>query len=151
MHTVRPAAVAGMFYPGTPAVLGAAVRGYLAEARSSPETEAPLPKAIIVPHAGYVYSGPVAAPAYRRIAAGRGRVHRVVLLGPVHRVPIRGLALPAADAFATPLGTIVCEPQLGGDRSPRDADQGAAELVIAHRQSPQAPPRAFAAFLAPAR
>jgi len=50
-----------MFYPGTPAVLGAAVRGYLAEARSSPDADAPLPKAIIVPHAGYVYSGPVAA------------------------------------------------------------------------------------------
>ena len=109
VHTVRPAAVAGMFYPGTPAVLGAAVRGYLAEAGSSPEMETPLPKAVIVPHAGYVYSGPVAAPAYRRIAAGRGTIRRVVLLGPVHRVPIRGLALPGADAFATPLGTVAVD------------------------------------------
>jgi hypothetical protein len=98
-----------MFYPGTTAVLGAAVRGYLAEAGLSPETEAPLPKAVIVPHAGYVYSGPVAAPAYRRIAAGRGTIRRVVLLGPVHRVPIGGLALPAADAFATPLGTVAVD------------------------------------------
>ena len=105
MQTVRPAAVAGMFYPGTPSVLSAAVLGYLAEARPSPAAEV-LPKAVLVPHAGYVYSGPVAAPAYRRLAAGRGRIRRVVLLGPVHRVPIRGLALPAADAFATPLGTV---------------------------------------------
>jgi AmmeMemoRadiSam system protein B len=114
VHSVRPAAVAGMFYPGTPAVLGAAVRGYLAEAGSSPETDTPLPKAVIVPHAGYVYSGPVAAPAYRRIAAGRGTIRRVVLLGPVHRVPIRGLALPAADAFATPLGTVAVDTDAAG-------------------------------------
>jgi MEMO1 family protein len=106
MRAVRPAAVAGMFYPGTPTVLSAAVRAYLADAGSMQETRDPLPKALIVPHAGYVYSGPVAAPAYRRIAAGRASVRRVVLLGPVHRVPIRGLALPAAQAFATPLGTV---------------------------------------------
>lgn len=105
MLSVRPAAVAGMFYPGTPAVLGAAVRAYLAEA-PPPAATASVPKALIVPHAGYVYSGPVAAPAYRRIAAGRGTIRRVVLLGPVHRVPIRGLALPSAKAFATPLGTV---------------------------------------------
>lgn len=109
MPSVRPAAVAGTFYPGTPAVLGAAVRGYLAEVGPSPETDTPLPKALIVPHAGYVYSGPVAAPAYRRIAAGRDTIRRVVLLGPVHRVPIRGLALPAAQAFATPLGTVAID------------------------------------------
>lgn len=106
MRAVRPAAVAGMFYPGTPTVLSAAVQAYLADAGSMQETRDPLPKALIVPHAGYVYSGPVAAPAYRRIAAGRASVRRVVLLGPVHRVPIRGLALPAAQAFATPLGTV---------------------------------------------
>lgn len=109
MPSVRPAAVAGTFYPGTPALLGAAVRGYLAEAGPSPETDTPLPKALIVPHAGYIYSGPVAAPAYRRIAAGRDTIRRVVLLGPVHRVPIRGLALPATQAFATPLGTVAVD------------------------------------------
>ena len=65
-----------------------------------------MPKALIVPHAGYVYSGPVAASAYARIASGRSTIRRIVLLGPVHRVPIRGLALPTARAFATPLGTI---------------------------------------------
>jgi len=106
MRAVRPAAVAGMFYPGTPTVLSAAVQTYLADAGSMQATRDPLPKALIVPHAGYVYSGPVAAPAYRRIAAGRASVRRVILLGPVHRVPIRGLALPAAQAFATPLGTV---------------------------------------------
>jgi AmmeMemoRadiSam system protein B len=109
MRAVRPAAVAGTFYPGTPTVLSAAVQAYLADAGSMQETRDPLPKALIVPHAGYVYSGPVAAPAYRRIAAGRASVRRVVLLGPVHRVPILGLALPAAQAFATPLGTVAID------------------------------------------
>jgi AmmeMemoRadiSam system protein B len=95
-----------MFYPQAPTALGAAVRGYLAEGLPSAEADPLPPKAVIVPHAGYVYSAPVAAPAYRRIARGRDVTRRVVLLGPVHRVPIRGLALPAADAFATPLGAI---------------------------------------------
>lgn len=110
-----------MFYPGTPALLGAAVRAYLAEARSPVEPGALVPKALIVPHAGYVYSAAVAAPAYRRIAAGRGTIRRVVLLGPVHRVPVRGLALPAAQAFATPLGTVCV-----------DADAVARALELPH-------------------
>jgi len=121
VSNIRPAAVAGMFYPGTPAVLGAAVRAYLAEAQSPAEATPALPKALIVPHAGYVYSAPVAAPAYRRIAAGRGAIRRVVLLGPVHRVPVRGLALPAAEAFATPLGTV-----------PVDADAVRRALKMPH-------------------
>jgi AmmeMemoRadiSam system protein B len=105
MQTIRPAAVAGMFYPDAPSALSAAVREHLA--RVAPRAAGGvLPKALIVPHAGYVYSGPVAASAYARIAAGRGVIRRVVLLGPVHRVPIRGLALPVAQAFATPLGTV---------------------------------------------
>jgi len=107
VSTVRPAAVAGMFYPGTPAVLGAAVRAYLEETR--PATPGVLPKALIVPHAGYVYSGPIAASAYRRIAQGRGTIRRVVLMGPVHRVPIRGMALPLATAFMTPLGSVAVD------------------------------------------
>ncbi|HEV2976735.1 MAG TPA: AmmeMemoRadiSam system protein B [Casimicrobiaceae bacterium] len=121
MSSIRPAAVAGMFYPGTPAALGAAVRAYLAEAQSPAEAAPVLPKALIVPHAGYVYSAPVAAPAFRRIAAGRGAIRRVVLLGPVHRVPVRGLALPAAEAFATPLGTV-----------PVDADAVRRALEVPH-------------------
>jgi len=106
---VRPAAVAGMFYPGSPAALSSAVKAYLAEAAQRGSAADRLPKALIVPHAGYVYSGPVAARAYRRIASGRGHLRRVVLLGPVHRVPIRGLALPAARSFETPLGTLAVD------------------------------------------
>lgn len=113
-HSLRPAAVAGLFYPGSAAALKQAVDACLAQARpGAPDREPPgvpklpkLPKAVIVPHAGYVYSGPVAAHAYRRIAAGRASIRRVVMLGPVHRVPIEGLALPAARAFATPLGRV---------------------------------------------
>ncbi len=67
------------------------------------------PKALIVPHAGYIYSGPIAAAAYARLLDARSRIRRVVLLGPVHRVPIRGLALPGAASFATPLGTIAVD------------------------------------------
>jgi AmmeMemoRadiSam system protein B len=104
---VRPAAVAGMFYPGESPALAAAVHGYLADGKGAAGR---LPKALIVPHAGYVYSGPIAASAYRRIAAARESIRRVVLLGPVHRVPIRGLALPAARAFATPLGRVSVDP-----------------------------------------
>ena len=107
---IRPAAVAGMFYPGAPAALAGAVRAYLDEHADELPPGAVRPKALIVPHAGYVYSGPVAASAYRRLAGGRSSVRRVVLLGPVHRVPIRGLALPAARAFATPLGSVAIDP-----------------------------------------
>ena len=103
MHDVRPAAVAGTFYPESAARLAAEVRGYLA---AVPASAGIPPKAVIVPHAGYVYSGPVAAAAYERLAALRGRVTRVVLLGPTHRVAVRGLALPRARAFATPLGEV---------------------------------------------
>lgn len=106
MHTqrVREPAVAGMFYPGPAGVLAKDVEGYLREA--APEEPGPAPKAVIVPHAGYIYSGPVAARAYARLAACRGVVERVVLLGPTHRVAALGLALPEADAFATPLGVV---------------------------------------------
>ena len=105
MTLVRHAAVAGMFYPGDPRELDSVVRQMLAEA--APETpESPAPKAIIAPHAGYVYSGPIAAKAYARLKPAAGVVRRVVLLGPCHRVPVRGLAVSAADAFETPLGRI---------------------------------------------
>jgi AmmeMemoRadiSam system protein B len=106
MRDVRPAAVAGMFYPDAPPALAAQVRAYLADARKRPAGGGALPKALIAPHAGYVYSGPIAAFAYARLAAARDTVRRVVLLGPTHRVPVRGLALPAARAFDTPLGTV---------------------------------------------
>ncbi|MDH3978878.1 MAG: AmmeMemoRadiSam system protein B [Gammaproteobacteria bacterium] len=104
MSTNRPPAVAGMFYPANPAELSAGICALLADADAGASTR--LPKALIVPHAGYVYSGPVAAKAYARLAPLAGRIKRVVLLGPVHHVPVRGLALPQAVAFTTPLGEI---------------------------------------------
>jgi hypothetical protein len=101
----RRAAVAGLFYPGTPSELGRAVDDALAGAAGR-GAAGDVPKALIVPHAGYVYSGPVAAEAYARLEPARGVIERVVILGPCHRVPVRGLALPAAAAFETPLGTL---------------------------------------------
>jgi AmmeMemoRadiSam system protein B/AmmeMemoRadiSam system protein A len=105
MVSIRPAAVAGMFYPADAGELAREVDEMLA--RSVASGLAPgFPKALIVPHAGYVYSGSVAAEAYDRLRPARGIVRRVVLLGPCHRVPVRGLALPEATAFATPLGQV---------------------------------------------
>jgi hypothetical protein len=104
VQRVRPAAVAGAFYPADPARLEAMVRGYLAAARRE-EMGLP-PKALIVPHAGYVYSGPVAASAYALLAAVAPRIRRVVLLGPSHRVPFAGLAASSATHFETPLGLV---------------------------------------------
>jgi AmmeMemoRadiSam system protein B len=104
MHTIRHPAVAGSFYPGQASVLLNDVMTLLAAAR--PPASAGLPKALIVPHAGYIYSGATAAQAYASLAVGRHTIRRVVLLGPVHRVPIRGLALPGVDFFATPLGEV---------------------------------------------
>ena len=104
MHTVRPAAVAGAFYPGQTSALSATVLALLAKAGA--DTDIAAPKAIIVPHAGYIYSGATAALAYAQLAAARSSIRRVILLGPVHRVAVRGLALPGAAAFATPLGEI---------------------------------------------
>src|ERR1700704_3190294 len=109
MASVRPPAVAGTFYPGDPRALAAEID----ELMGGVEQLAPrlgFPKALVVPHAGYIYSGGVAARAYDDIAPGRGIVKRVVLLGPVHRVAVRGLALPAAEFFDTPLGRIAVDP-----------------------------------------
>ncbi len=106
MSTVRQPAVAGAFYPGDAETLALEVASLLQEAEQSAAADAPMPKAVIVPHAGYVYSGPVAASAYARLRAARGRVRRVVLLGPCHRVAVRGLALPDVAEFATPLGRV---------------------------------------------
>jgi hypothetical protein len=103
MQTVRTPAVAGLFYPADSAELHAQVRHFLNQVEPSAE---PPPKAIIVPHAGYVYSGPVAASAYARLMAARDAISRVVLLGPSHRVGFRGVAVSGMVAFATPLGRI---------------------------------------------
>lgn len=105
MTSIRNPAVAGLFYPGDPRELHAMVAGYLAAAATGDV----VPKAIIVPHAGYIYSGPIAAAAYARIQPARGRITRVVLLGPAHRVGFHGLALSSADCFQTPLGRITVD------------------------------------------
>ena len=105
---IRPAAVAGAFYPGNAAQLGAEIAELL-DGVESLEPKFGFPKALIVPHAGYVYSGPVAARAYDELAAARGIVKRVVLIGPAHFVGGRGLALPECDAFETPLGRIALD------------------------------------------
>jgi AmmeMemoRadiSam system protein B len=104
MSTIRPAAVAGMFYPGNPAVLASDLDRMLAEA--APRALDISPKALIVPHAGYIYSGPIAASAYALLKPRAKRIRRVVLLGPTHRLAVRGLALPGAEAFSTPLGAV---------------------------------------------
>lgn len=102
--SVRRPAVAGRFYPGDAGELRATVRACLAAAPEPPA--GPAPKAVVAPHAGYVYSGPIAGTAYARLAADAGEIRRIVLLGPAHRVPFRGLAAPTVDAFETPLGTV---------------------------------------------
>ncbi|WP_296495409.1 AmmeMemoRadiSam system protein B [Rhodoferax sp.] len=122
MHQVRPPAVAGAFYPGRSQTLSHDVLAMLAAAKpdaagSATSTTAP-PKALIVPHAGYIYSGATAAQAYAQLAGVRQTIRRVVLLGPVHRVPVHGLALPGAEFFATPLGEI-------------EIDQGAVAAIRA--------------------
>ena len=99
---VRPPAVAGTFYPDDPAALTNLVDDCLGNAVDY----GPRAKALIAPHAGFIYSGPIAASAYRAIAEGADKIRRVVLLGPPHRMPVRQFAIPGVSAFATPLGTV---------------------------------------------
>ncbi|MCG8511761.1 MAG: AmmeMemoRadiSam system protein B [Rhodospirillales bacterium] len=110
MTAIRAAAVAGQFYPGSAAELTATIERHMDEAKTS---SGPVPKAIIAPHAGYVYSGSVAASAYARVRPAAERITRVVLLGPCHRVPVRGLALSSAEAFSTPLGNVTIDRDAG--------------------------------------
>ncbi|MFW5396903.1 MAG: hypothetical protein XXXNARYT_002631 [Candidatus Accumulibacter regalis] len=109
---IRPAAVAGTFYPGSASVLARDLRRLLDDtsvAQTAQERQYGRPKAIIAPHAGYVYSGPIAASVYAPLHALRATFRRVVLLGPTHRVAVAGLALPSASAFATPLGEVALD------------------------------------------
>lgn len=103
---IRRPAVAGSFYPASPEELASLVDRLVADARAEFPGDRPVPKAVIVPHAGYIYSGPIAASAFARLAPAAGRVTRVVMLGPAHRVWFEGLALPDAEGLATPLGTL---------------------------------------------
>ena len=126
-NRVRPPAVAGAFYTSDPVELRETVERLLAGESSSPaddlrggRTEA-TPKALVAPHAGYAYSGPVAASVYALLRRTGEGVRRVVLLGPAHRLPFHGLALPNVEAFSTPLGDV-----------PLDAEGVAAALRSSH-------------------
>jgi MEMO1 family protein len=105
--TVRAPAVAGSFYPGSASELGTTVDRLLAAVTVAPN--APCPKALIVPHAGYVYSGPIAASAFARVKPYGDRITRVVLIGPAHRVFVEGLVSPGASRLRTPLGELVVD------------------------------------------
>ena len=122
MTIIRQPSVAGLFYPDDPLALIRDLRDYLAVADAG---QVAAPKALIVPHAGYVYSGPVAGSAYARIAALAGRIERVVLLGPAHRMALRGLAYSRADVFRTPLGSVAVD---------RAALEGLADLPQVREQ-----------------
>lgn len=98
-----------MFYPANPDELAGSVQQFLAGATPLP---GPVPKAIIAPHAGYIYSGPIAASAYIQLIPAKFSIKRVILLGPSHRVPLHGLATSSAENFATPLGLIPVDRQL---------------------------------------
>lgn len=101
-NTIRPAAVAGQFYPADPAELELMVKSFLEDVDDIP----PHSKAIIAPHAGLIYSGPIAATAYASLQSIKDKINRIVLLGPSHRVHLKGLALSSADDYETPLGKI---------------------------------------------
>src|SRR4051812_37831756 len=128
MASIRNAAVAGTFYPGEARSLLSEIDDLLGGVDPAPRLG--FPKALVVPHAGFIYSGPVAAQAYDQLAPARGLVKRVVLLGPVHRVPVRGLAIPTVDAFATPLGQVpIDQPALAAARElPQVVASDAAHL-----------------------
>src|SRR5262245_18549502 len=100
---VRAAAVAGAFYPGRPERLRSQVDELMA---AVPEYHGPAPKAVIAPHAGYIYSGPVAAHAFATLRDGAPDIARVVVIGPAHYVAVDGIAIPRADTFETPLGRV---------------------------------------------
>jgi len=111
MPQIRDPAVAGLFYPDDPIVLQQQLEGFLSQERHV-ETS---PKALIVPHAGYIYSGPVAASAFSQLIPIRDQIERVILLGPAHRVGFRGLAASSAEYFSTPLGLVRIDQQAMDD------------------------------------
>ena len=108
---IRQPAVANLFYPSDPERLRALVDGYL----QNPKTHDISPKALIAPHAGYIYSGSIAGNAYAYLSELRAKIKRVVLLGPAHRVAFSGLGLSSAESFATPLGTVPVDHTVDND------------------------------------
>lgn len=111
-YTIQPPAVAGLFYPEEPNTLQHDVDQFLIQAQSGALTKVPARrriKALIAPHAGYVYSGAVAAAAYTQLQKHAKEIRRVVIFAPAHRLAFRGLATSSADCFQTPLGTIAVD------------------------------------------
>ena len=111
--TIREPAVAGLFYPADAQQLSQDIQQFIC---SSKHHEL-IPKALIVPHAGYIYSGAIAATAYHTLLSMAAAIRRVILLGPTHRVAVRGLALPNVDYFNTPLGTVEIDKRAAQDIS----------------------------------
>lgn len=128
---IRPAAVAGVFYPDSAHFLADEVQTLMEHAPTNGRSHQLTPKAIIAPHAGYIYSGPIAASVYQRLSILKDKIRRVVLLGPAHRVAIDGMALPSCDAFATPLGSVPL------DKAGMEAIRDIPQVIVddeAHRQ-----------------
>lgn len=157
MRGTRPAAVAGLFYPDEPGPLRRLVDTFLDKASldnavqgKAAAGEAGVPKAVIAPHAGYPYSGPVAGFAFEPLRPLRGRLERVVVIGPSHHVPFRGLALPEADCFDGPLGKVEIDleaserllelPQVRIDALPHDREH-ALEVEVPFLQQVLGPVR----------
>ncbi len=113
---IRPPAVAGLFYPDEPEVLNTTVASLLRLAIESHPPGATPPKVLLVPHAGYVYSGATAARGFASLAPFSAEIRRVVILGPCHRVAVDGIAIPSSQVFSTPLGQV-------------DIDQHAIEAI----------------------
>ena len=105
METIRHPAVAGMFYPSDSVELQNQVQGFLRTAKPAKH----IPKAIIAPHAGYIYSGAIAGSAYAPLDEISDRFDRVILLGPCHREYVSGIAASTATAFNTPLGEVLLD------------------------------------------
>lgn len=106
MSLPRPAALAGQFYPDDPLELANLVDELIASAAPGADL---TPKALIVPHAGYAYSGPVAASAYARLGDAAAHIETVVMFAPAHRWPVPGLALPGVAGFDMPLGQVAID------------------------------------------
>lgn len=108
MSVMRAPAVAGQFYPNDPNKLRQVVNEYIGQARKRDNsfTRRGRPKAIIGPHAGYIYSGPIAGTVYAYLAESKTQPRRVILIGPSHWARVAGLATSSAQAFITPLGHV---------------------------------------------
>lgn len=124
---IREPAVAGMFYPADAEELRAQLRSFFAASRPRDL----VPKALIAPHAGYLYSGPIAAEAYRTLMPLRRTIRRVILIGPSHRLAFRGIAASGAGAFRTPLGDV----RVDADLTARALQSPATQILdAAHAQ-----------------